>query len=93
MGHLRRFQCNKFVIWTYWHRPVALFPWRQQGRQSKHGQHGGNFGFPSMVVLMDFGALSGVAAKFDDATTRRMPACVLLLRGGQGMGAEGEMGE
>ncbi len=46
-----------------------------------------------MVVLMDFGALSGVAAKFDDATTRRMPACVLLLRGGQGMGAEGEMGE
>jgi hypothetical protein len=56
VDHLRLFRCNRFVLWTYWHRPVAWFWRRQRGRQSENGQGGGNFGLALMVI---FAALMG----------------------------------
>jgi hypothetical protein len=35
VDHLRPFRRNRFFLWTYWHRPVARFRWRQRGRQSE----------------------------------------------------------
>ena len=35
VDHLRPFRRNRLVLWTYWHRPVARFWWRQRGRQSE----------------------------------------------------------
>jgi hypothetical protein len=78
MGHLWQYQSNRLVLWTYWHCPVSMFLWRQQGRQSKHGRHRGKFGFQLMVILMDFWAVLGAAAKFNNA------ACVLVLSSSQG---------
>ncbi len=51
IGCLRQLQCNRFVLWTYWHCPVARFPWRRLGRQSKCGQCRGDLGRLTMVVL------------------------------------------
>ncbi len=52
VDHLRPFLCNRFVLWTYWHGPVACF-WRwQRGRQSENGRGRGNFGLASMVILL-----------------------------------------
>jgi len=42
MDRLRRFWCNSSVLWTYCHRPVARFPRRRLGRQSKYGRRGGD---------------------------------------------------
>jgi hypothetical protein len=52
VDHLRLFQHNRFVLWTYWHRPVARFRLRQRGRQSEHGRDGGDFGLASTVILL-----------------------------------------
>jgi hypothetical protein len=52
VDHLRPFRRNRFVLWTYWHRPVAQFWRRQRGRQSENGQGGGNFGLASTVILL-----------------------------------------
>ncbi len=92
MGHLQRFRYNWFVLWTYWHCSIAWFLWQRLGMQSQHGWHRGNFGFALMVFLMDFWALLGAVAEFDNATARRTPACMLLLRGGQGDGGGGRDG-
>ena len=46
-----------------------------------------------MVFLLCFWALLlGAAAKFEDATTGRMPACVLSVKGRKGVGREREGG-
>jgi hypothetical protein len=52
VDHLRPFRCNRFVLWTYWHRPGARFRRRQRGRQSENGQGGGNFGLALMIILL-----------------------------------------
>jgi hypothetical protein len=48
--------------------------------------------FHLMVIFMHFGALSGAAAEFDNATAGRTPACVLSLRSGWGGGIGGKDG-
>jgi hypothetical protein len=45
-----------------------------------------------MVVLLLFGALLGAATKYDNAEAGRMPAYVLVLRGGKGGVAGGRSG-
>jgi hypothetical protein len=52
VDRLRPFECNRFVLWTYWHCPVAWFWWRQRGRQSENGQGGGNFGLALTMILL-----------------------------------------
>ena len=42
MDRLQWFRCNSSVLWTYCHRPVARFPRRRLGRQSKYGRRGGD---------------------------------------------------
>jgi hypothetical protein len=51
MGRLWQFRCNRFVLRTYRHHPVARFPWRRGGWQSEHGQRRGNLGGSSLVDL------------------------------------------
>jgi hypothetical protein len=51
MDHLRRFQCNSSILWTYCHCLVARFLRRWLGRQSKYGQSGGDLGGSTMVNL------------------------------------------
>ncbi len=41
---LRQFQYNRFILWTYWHCPVAWFTRQWQGRQSEHGWCGCKLG-------------------------------------------------
>jgi hypothetical protein len=71
--HLRPFRRNRFVLWTYWHRPVAWFRQRQRGRQSENGQGGGNFGLASTMILLRRWEPLGVVYKFGNATTGRTP--------------------
>ncbi len=52
MDRLRRFRCNRSVLWTYWHRPVAWFPLWRWVRQSKYGRRGGNLGRSTTVDLL-----------------------------------------
>jgi hypothetical protein len=52
VDHLRPFRRYIFVLWTYWHRPVAQFWQRQRGRQSENGCGGGNFGLALTVILL-----------------------------------------
>ncbi len=78
--HLRPFQHNRFILWTYWHRPVARFRRRQRGRQSENGRGRGNFGLALAVILLRWWEPLGVVAEFGDATTGRTPSHVLSLR-------------
>jgi hypothetical protein len=88
VDHLRPFQCNIFVLWTYSHRPVAQLRWRQRGRQSENGQGGGNFGLALTAILLRRWEPLGVVAEFGNATAGRTPSRVLLLRcaGVEGIG-------
>jgi hypothetical protein len=92
VDHLRPFRRNMFVLWTYWHCPVARFWWQQRGRQSENGQDGGNFGLASTVILLRRWEPLGVVAKFGDATAGRMPSRVLSLRGARVEGNGGTRG-
>ncbi len=89
VDHLWPFWHNMFVLWTYWHRPVAQFRRPQRGRQSENGQGGGNFRLASTVILLHWWGPLGVVAEFGDATAGRMPSRVLSLRGA---GVEGSRG-
>ncbi len=52
MDPLWCFQCNRSVLWTYWHCYVARFPqWRRE-RRSKYGWRGGNLGVSTMIDLL-----------------------------------------
>jgi len=95
MGRLRRFQRNRFVLWTYcyWHRRVALSPRRQQGRQSEHGQRGGHLGGLTTVNLLLWWALLDAVAAFGAPTVTIALSWVLLVRGRKGFGREQEGGE
>jgi hypothetical protein len=92
VDHLQPFRHNRFVLWTYWHRPVAWFQRRQRGRQAEHGRVGGNFGLALTVILLCQWEPLGVMAEFGDATARSVPSHVLLLRGAGGEGSEGTRG-
>jgi hypothetical protein len=52
VDHLRPFRRNRFVLWTYWHRPVARFRRRQKGRQSENGRGRGDFGLALTLILL-----------------------------------------
>ncbi len=92
MDRLQQFWCNNSVLWIYCHRPVARFPRRRLGRQSKYGRCGGDLGGSTTIDL----ALSTCAfpplAEFGNATTGVAPALELLLRGGRGGGSRGSGG-
>jgi hypothetical protein len=92
VDHLWPLWCNRFVLWTYWHRPVARFRRQQRGRQSENGWGGGNFGLASMVILLCQWELLGVVAKFGNATSERTPSRVLSLRGAGVEGSGGTRG-
>ena len=92
MSRLRRFRRKRFILWTYWRRPVARFPRRRRGRQSEHGRRRGNLGLASMVDFACFGALSRAATKLGDAAAGTAPPCVLSLRGRGGGGSGGRGG-
>jgi hypothetical protein len=92
VDHLRTFQRNRFVLWTYWHCLVARFRRRQRGRQSENGRGGGDFGLALTVILLRQWEPLGVVAKFGNATARRMPSCVLSLRGTRVEGSGGMRG-
>ena len=92
MSRLRRFQRKRFILWTYWRRPVARFPRRQRGRQSEHGRRRGDLGLASTVDFACFGALSRAATKLGDAAAGSAPPCVLSLRGRGGGGRGGRGG-
>ena len=83
IGRLRQFRHNRFVLWTYWHCPVAPFPWWQQGRQSEHGRRGGNLGSSRMFCLLSQWAPLEVVAEFGAPTTTGPLAWVLSDRGCQ----------
>jgi hypothetical protein len=92
VDHLRPFRRNRFVLWTYWHCPVARFRRRQRGRQSENGQGGGNFGLALTVILLRQWEPLGVVAEFVDANAGRMPSRVLSLRGTGDEGSRGTRG-
>jgi hypothetical protein len=92
VDHLRPFRRNMFVLWPYWHRPVARFRRWQRGRQSENGRGGGDFGFASTVILLRRWEPLGVVAKFGNAMAGRAPSCVLLLRGAGVEGSRGTRG-
>ena len=91
MGRLRQLRRNRFVLWTYWHHPVAWFPWRRWGRRSKHGRRGGNLGFVSRPICCVFELALEVVAELGYAIARSLPVCMLLLRAG-GEGSRGTRG-
>jgi hypothetical protein len=85
MDCLRRFWCNSSVLWTYCHSPVARFPRRRLGRQSKYERRRGDLGGSTTVDL----ALSTCAftplAKFGkSACGISFPTMVLLMGGRRG---------
>ena len=92
MSRLRRFRRKRFILWTYWRRPVARFPRRQRGRQSEHGRRQGDLGLASTVDFACFGALSRAATKLGDAAAGSAPQGVLSLRGRGGGGSGGRGG-
>jgi hypothetical protein len=92
VDHLRPFRRNRFVLWTYWRRPVAQFRWRQRGRQSENGRGGGDFGLASTMILLHRWEPLGVVDEFGNATAGRMPSCVLSLRGAGVEGSRGTRG-
>ncbi len=52
MDRLWWFRCNRSMLWTYWHRPVARFPRWRWVRQSKNGQCRGNLRGLTTVDLL-----------------------------------------
>ncbi len=78
--------------WTYCHRPVARFPRRRLGRQSKYGRRGGDLGGSTTIDLALSTCAFSPLAEFGNATTGIAPALVLLLRGGRGGGSQGSGG-
>ncbi len=89
MDHLWWLQCNSSVLWTYWHRPFAWFPWQQLGRQSKYGQHGGDLGGVTTVDLALFTCAFNPPDKFADSNTCLPLPSMLSMRGCKGIGWEG----
>ena len=87
-GCLRWSRHNMFVLWTFWHRPVARFLWQRWGRQSEHGRHGGDLGGSTTVNLLRQWAPLEAVAEIRNSTTAQTLACVLLVRGGKGEGWE-----
>jgi hypothetical protein len=84
MDHLQRFQCNSSILWTYCHRPVARFPRRRLGRQSKYGRSGGDLGGSTMVDLaLSTCAFPPLAEFGESACDMTLPTMVLLM-GGRG---------
>ena len=89
MGHLRQFQCNRSVLWTYWHHPVARgLPRLRRGRQTEHGQRGGDLGGSMLVNFLRRWAPLGAMAKFSATTTRVPLPWVLPVRGRKGKGRD-----
>jgi hypothetical protein len=92
MSRLRWFRRKRFILWTYWRRPVARFPRRRRGRQSEHGQRGGHLGGSTTVDLLRRWAPLDAATKLGDAAAGSAPPCVLSLRGRGGGGSGGRGG-
>jgi hypothetical protein len=89
MDCLRWFRCNSSVLWTYCHRPVARFQRRRQGRQSKYGRHGGDFGGATTVNLALSTSAFSPPDKFANSTNCIPVPSMLLMRGCKGVGWEG----
>ena len=92
VDHLRPFRRNMFVLWTYWHRPVARFWQRQRGSQSENGRGRGIFGLALTVILLRQWEPLGVVAEFGNATSGRTPSRVLSMRGAGVEGSGGTRG-
>jgi hypothetical protein len=91
MSRLRRFRRKRFILWTYWRRPVARFPRRRRGRQSEHGRRRGDLGLASTVNFACLVSLLRAATKLGNAAAGSAPPCELSLRGrgGGGSGVRG----
>jgi hypothetical protein len=89
MGSLRWFRCNRIVLRIYWHRPVAWFPRRRLGRQSKYGRRRGNLGGSTMVDLALSTCVFSPPDTFADSYTCLPLPSMLSMRGCKSIGWEG----
>jgi hypothetical protein len=83
MDRLQRFLCNSSVLWTYYHCPIAWFPWRQLGRQSKYGQRGGDLVGSTTVDLALSTCVFPPLAEFGESVCGILLPTMVLLMGGR----------
>ncbi len=91
MDRLRQFRCNRSVLWTYCHCPIARFLFLRQGlgRQSKYGQRGGDLGGSTTVNLALSTCTFSPPDKLADSNANIPLPLMLSMRGCKGIGWEG----